>query len=78
MKEYIKRSELSELSGLHYQTIKNYIRAGALTEFLEGRPRRFKAKEALAQLKELKRLQGQGYSIEMIADKFAEQPEKVK
>lgn len=74
MKEFILLSELAKQSHTNPETVKNYVRKGLITAFVEGQGtgqfRRFKANEALRQINEIKELKRSGFSLEMIKKTF--------
>jgi len=74
MKEFTLLNELAKESKTNPETIKTYIEKGLITAFIEGegagRFRRFKTKDALRQIEEIKELKRNGSSLELIKKSF--------
>lgn len=69
-KIYVMKAELSKKAKMPQPTIQKYSDMG-LINFIDGKRRIYQIKESLKQLKEIKTLKDQGYSLTMIRDKFS-------
>jgi len=71
-REYLKMSELAELNGVRYSTIKFYSQLGLLPYEQKGKrlAKYYPAKEASKRLKEIIRLRSKGKSVSKIIEHF--------
>ena len=70
--DYLKMSELSELCGVRYSTVKYYSELGLLPYEQKGKrlAKYYPATEASQRLKAILKLRGQGESVPAIIDHF--------
>lgn len=71
-RDFLKMSELAELCGVRYSTIKFYAELGLLPYEQQGKrlAKYYPAKEASKRLKEILRLREKGQTIPDIINKF--------
>lgn len=71
-KETLKMTELAELNGVRYSTVKYYCELGLLPfqQAGEGLIKRYPRQEASARLKEILRLRDQGKSVPEVISLF--------
>jgi len=71
-REYLKMSELAELNGVRYSTIKFYSQLGLLPFIQKGKrlAKYYPAKEASERLKKIIRLRSKGKSVSKIIEHF--------
>ena len=74
-RDFLKMSELAELNGVRYSTIKFYAELGLLPFEQQGKrlAKYYPAKEASQRLKEILRLRGKGQSIPDIINSLIKQ-----
>lgn len=77
-REFLKMSELAELNGVRYSTIKFYSELGLLPFEQRGKrlAKYYPAKEASQRVKEILRLRKKGQSIPEIISHFIKQNER--
>jgi DNA-binding transcriptional MerR regulator len=70
--EYVTISELVQLSGMRYSTLKYYTEIGLLPfhQLDEGLTRRYPRVQALERLEEIRALKERGLTIQQIVDHF--------
>jgi DNA-binding transcriptional MerR regulator len=75
-KEYLKMTELAELNGVRYSTVKYYAELGLLPFEQQGKrlARKYKRDEASTKLQEILRLREQGKSVTDIINLYIKNP----
>lgn len=75
-KEYLKMTELAELNGVRYSTVKHYAELGLLPFEQQGKrlARKYKREEASTKLQEILRLREQGKSVTDIINLYIKNP----